>query len=127
MRLPPYTFVYWQDSIGDALQVAEQLEEPAILVRIDTNTWTSVSREKLREAVDSQKGAQPVSSVAVPDPMPHVYPDHLLHTVLPSLYEWPLLLVVHRANHRQQEGAVTLRRVAYLWSGSKLSTKHERS
>ena len=128
MRLPPYTFVHWQDSIGDALQVAEQLEEPAILVRIDTNTWTSVSREKLREAVDSQKGAQPVSSVAVPDPMPHVYPDHLLHTVLPSLYEWPLLLVVHRANHRQQEGAVTLKDALRVYRRvGKLSTKHERS
>lgn len=126
MRVPPVSTVTFHDSIEDALHAADTAGESAILIRVDSRSWTSVARDRLKNAFDSGDGQQPVSSIAAPDAMPQVYPDHPLHSALPYVYEWPIVAVVHRANQQKLEGVVTLKDVLRVYRrAGQVSMKHE--
>jgi len=109
MRKPPALVIEVSESVESALRVAEPRPETAFLVHIGDNTWTSVTKEWLKEANKDGKGQAHLSSVLPMGATPPVYPDNQLHSALPYLYEWPLVAVAHRAAPDRLEGVLALK------------------
>lgn len=125
MQPPPEGIAQQNEILEDVLKMSQQSGQNFVLVCLQSNKWSSIGRQQLREALEVGKGKQPVSSI-VAGSMPQVYPDHPLHSVLPYVYEWPLVAVVNRADHQRLEGVVTLHDVLRVYRrAGEVSMKHE--
>ncbi len=109
MRMPPVLVVEGEETVSEALARTEKVPETAFIVHLGMNSWASVTKEWLKQAVKDGKGDSVLQSVLPQTPMPRLYPDHQLSAALPYLHEWPLLVVAHRARPDQLEGILSLK------------------
>jgi len=80
-------------------------------VRLDPDGWHSLTKESLQALVAEGRGGETLASALDGETIPPLYPDHPLDTALRYVDRWPLVPVVHRANHMQLEGVLTAREV----------------
>lgn len=124
MREPPSLVSDSNDSIGTVLGMTDTQQQSAVLVRFPDRRLKSVSKEALKSAVEHGKASAPIASILNGEPMPHVFPDHQLHSVLPLVYEWPLVSVVHRASPQIIVGVLSLNDALRAYKNSARHRRH---
>ena len=100
-------FVPPDASIGEAFELAGAHEAPAVLMGSRDRLVGRITRERLSQAVESGRAAEPAAALVEEAPA-HVHPDHPIDTVLDRLDQsGGLLPVVSRSDARRVEGVVT--------------------
>ena len=100
-----------QQTVAEALQIAQASAVEDFLVRLSPSGWNSVSKQQLRTMVDEGKGGATLASVLPIRQIPFLHPDLPLETALRYVERLPLVPVVSRADIRQLEGVITERDV----------------
>ena len=99
-----------EDTVEAALQQMDRTEYEHLLVRLQPNGWSTITKEQLRLLAAEGKGAANLAAQS-PRRVPYLHPDHPLETALRYVDRWPLIPVVSRADFRQLEGVVSQRDV----------------
>jgi chloride channel protein, CIC family len=100
-----------QDTVDRALREAETAGADSVLVRLNRNHWSSITKQELRAIADAEEGGIALSSLLDERRIPYVHPDHPLETALRYVDRWPLVPVVSRADFSKLEGVISQRDV----------------
>ncbi len=96
-----------EEWLDHALQRAGQNPGAVLLVRLNPNAWSTLTRQELKAMVEEGKGTLTLGSVLAGREVPFLHPDHSLHTALRYVDRWPLVPVVSRANFGKLEGVIS--------------------
>jgi chloride channel protein, CIC family len=99
-----------QQTVDQALQVAEASTAEDFLVRLSPSGWNVVTKQQLGK-IKEGKGQASLGSQLPILQIPPLHPDHPLEMALRYVERWPLVPVVSRADLRQLEGVITQRNV----------------
>jgi chloride channel protein, CIC family len=100
-----------QQTVTEALKIAQASTAEEFLVRVSPGGWNSVTKQQVRTLVDEGKGKAGLGSQLPTLQIPFLHPDQPLEMALRYVDRWPLVPVVSRANVRQLEGVITQRDV----------------
>ncbi len=100
-----------QETVDRALREADTSGADSVLVRLNQNHWSSITRHELRAIADAEEGGIALSSLLDERRIPYVHPDHPLETALRYVDRWPLVPVVSRADFGRLEGMISQRDV----------------
>jgi len=100
-----------QQTVIEALKIAQASTAEEFLVRLSPGGWNSVTKQQVRTLVDEGKGGAGLGSQLPTLQIPFLHPDQPLEMALRYVDRWPLVPVVSRANVRQLEGVITQRDV----------------
>ncbi len=100
-----------EQTLEEALRMADQTDDGPMLVRLSPSGWSSVTKEQLLAMAAEGKGAANLGSLLPIRHIPFLHPDHPLETALRYVDRWPIVPVVNRADFRQLEGIVSQRDV----------------
>ncbi len=107
-------FVAPETEIAQAWQHVTDRDEPALFVGTRERLLGIVSADRLKQAIASDRGSEPIGSVVV-DGWRHVHADHPLETVLERFQDdLGLLPVVSRIDDRRVDGVITLDAIVRL-------------
>ena len=107
MRPVPSPLLEGEETFDRASQRLDEKSPDVLLVHLNGNGWSSVTRQEIESAVKDGKGDLPLSSLLVKEPIPYLHPDHPLETALRYVDRWPLVPVVNRADLGKLEGVVS--------------------
>lgn len=93
------------EMLADARKTAQASGQKFFLVRMASGNWAGISQEALMDGNTNDQ--VPLATVAV-HILPQLHPDHPLDFALRMIGEWPMLPVVHRADHSNLLGIITL-------------------
>lgn len=96
-----------EEWLDHALQRAGQNPGAVLLVRLNPNAWSTLTRKELKAMVEEGKGTLTLGSLLAGREVPFLHPDHSLHTALRYVDRWPLVPVVSRANFGKLEGVIS--------------------
>jgi CIC family chloride channel protein len=104
------------EMLADARRIAQASGQKFFLVQMASGNWAGITRDAL---MDGNANDQVPLATMAGEMLPQLYPDHPLDHALRMIGEWPLLPVVHRADHSNLLGVITLADVirAYRASG----------
>jgi CIC family chloride channel protein len=100
-----------QETVDQALRLAESSAADLFLVRLSPTGWNSVTKQQLRTMVAEGKSGASLASQLPILQIPYLHPDHPLETALRYADRWPLVPVVSRADFRHLEGVISERDV----------------
>jgi CBS domain-containing protein len=100
-----------QETVDQALRLAESSAADLFLVRLSPTGWNSVTKQQLRTMVTEGKSGASLASQLPILQIPYLHPDHPLETALRYADRWPLVPVVSRADFRHLEGVISERDV----------------
>jgi CIC family chloride channel protein len=100
-----------QQTVDQAIQIAEASSAEGFLVRLSPSGWNVVAKQQLRKMKEEGKGEASLGSQLPILQIPALHPDHPLEMALRYVERWPLVPVVSRADFRQLEGVITERDV----------------
>ena len=95
---------------GAAL-IFERTEKDVVLVRLQPQGWSNISRDEVATLIKEGKGAEPIGTILENRHVPALHPDHPLDMSLRYVDRWQMVPVVNRANLRELEGVITQRDV----------------
>jgi CIC family chloride channel protein len=110
MRSPQNTVIAGEESTVQ--EIGAQMEEAGaemVFLHPSKRQWIPVLRGTIRDLMEKGGRAEVMSANVKEKTAPFFYPDHPLHVVLPFLYEYPAVPVVHRADRTRLVGVLTLR------------------
>jgi CIC family chloride channel protein len=108
MRSPEGVTLAGEETIGRALERAEQLSSEYFLVALPGATWAGVPRSELIAAKAAGDGDVPLAARVTPISRPYLYPDQPMDFALRILRERPFVPVVHRADSGRLVGMLAL-------------------
>lgn len=97
-----------EDLASTALDRLASADAEFGLVRRNSNLWSIVKTDELREATRRSPASTSLDEVLQDAIIPHLYPDHPLETALKYLQKSPVLPVVHRTDTGRLIGVVYL-------------------
>jgi chloride channel protein, CIC family len=100
-----------EETVDQALRLAEMAGADSVLVRLAPTGWSSATKDELRAMADAETGGISLSSLLSGRQIPYVHPDHPLEQALRYVDRWPLVPVVSRADFRRLEGVISERDV----------------
>jgi CIC family chloride channel protein len=100
-----------QQTVDQAVQVAEASSAEGFLVRLSPSGWNVVTKQQLRKMKEEGKGEASLGSQLPVLQIPALHPDHPLEMALRYVERWPLVPVVSRADFRELEGVISERDV----------------
>jgi CIC family chloride channel protein len=103
------------EMLADARRVAQTSGQKFFLVQMASGNWAGITREALMDG--NANDQVPLATVAA-HILPQLHPDHPLDYALRMIGEWPLLPVVHRADHSNLLGILTLEDVIRTYRAS---------
>jgi len=109
MRPVEVPLVSPEETVDQALRLAEMAGADTVLVRLDPSGWSSVTKEELRAMADAETGGISLSSLLEGRQIPYLHPDQPLEQALRYVDRWPLVPVVSRADFRKLEGVISER------------------
>jgi chloride channel protein, CIC family len=107
MHAPPNLVLDAEQTIRQALQQLNGVEEGNILVRRHRTGWSTVSTRELRTRLSEGNGELSVLSALPIREIPYLHPDHSLDVAMRYVYRWPVLPVVSRADLGKLEGVIS--------------------
>jgi CIC family chloride channel protein len=111
MQRPEDPVLDSEETLEEALTRSNSSESDDLLVRMNPNGWSIVTRQQLRTMLSEGKGATKLGSLLPLRLIPQLHPDHPLETALRYVDRWALVPVVNRADSRMLEGIITQRDV----------------
>jgi CIC family chloride channel protein len=96
------------DKISELFSRVKSAAGIHILLRSRAGEWLLVDRENLTQLSATDSGDLTVAQVNAKGPLPVVFRDQSLEEALHALSDWPVILVVSRADLSSLEGVLTL-------------------
>jgi chloride channel protein, CIC family len=96
------------DKIAELLPRVKSASGTHIILRSRAGEWHLVDRENLAQLSSTDSGDLMVTQASAKGPLPVVFRDQSLEDALHALGDWPILLVVSRADLGCLEGVLTL-------------------
>jgi CIC family chloride channel protein len=96
------------ETIAEIIPRAEPKPGAPILLRGRAGEWHLVDRENLAQLAAADSGHLPVAQASAKGPLPIIFRDQSLEDALHALGDWPILVVVSRADLSSLEGVLTL-------------------
>lgn len=109
MRSLDVPVVTSQQTVTEALKMAEDGDADEILVDDPPFGWCSIGRETLTDLKADKKDEQILAQLLPEARMPLIYPDNRLEVALRHIAHWPFLPVMHRADPKQVVGLISMR------------------
>ena len=108
MRPPAEIVLRAEESVAEALKRVTASTLEFFLVSHRNGDWTLAKKEDLLRLAEEQKGELPLSRTLPGPLLPCLHPDQPLDAALRYIGDWPLLPVIHRADHRNLQGVISL-------------------
>ena len=96
-----------EESLAHASQLMDENPAAILIVRLNPNAWSTLTRQELKAMVEEGKDNLTLGSVLAGREIPFLHPDHSLHATLRYVDRWPLVPVVSRANFGKLEGVIS--------------------
>src|ERR1700687_544480 len=100
-----------QQTVEQALQIAEASTAEELLVRLTPSGWNVVTKQQLRKMKEEGKREASLGSQLPILQIPALHPDHPLEMALRYVERWAVVPVVSRADFRELAGVITERDV----------------
>jgi len=114
MRSAEGTTLNGEETIGRAVERADQVSSDFFVVNLGDATWGGISRSEL-VAIGHADGERMLRTVAAPIARPYLYPDQSMEYALRVLHERPFVPVVHRADASRLLGLLALEDVLRVY------------
>lgn len=96
-----------EESVEAALRRVQDATTEDFVVRMTPSGWGYIAKSSLKTLCSEGKGELSLGSVVPIRQLPYLYPDLPLESALQHVYRVPLVPVVHRADPRRLEGAIS--------------------
>jgi CIC family chloride channel protein len=126
MRPPAEIVLHAEETVAEALRRVSPNTLEFFLVSHRNGDWTLAKKEDLLRLVNEQKGDSPLSRALSSPSLPWLHPDQPLDVALRHIGDWPLLPVIHRADHRNLQGVISLSDILAAYGAAPSEKDEER-
>lgn len=111
MRPVDVPVVNSQQTVGEAVKLADEQSAAELLVDDPPFGWCAISNETLKQLKAEGNETHSLAHFLPETRMPQIYPDNRLEVALRHIAHWPFLPVMHRADPKKLVGLISLRDV----------------